>query len=245
MLFDFFSVFDDCFFPHAKTYWVITWFLMWGWSFFFAGSLLSCAFWIKGDLIDWVCDEVNGFTWNAVDEMGGLYISGFGVLINTFVFLLLVITLGELFPYSFFVRGHFVSCFSFGFGVWLSLIVSSFELDYVLGLISVVLRGSPFILTPLITIIEIVSLFVRPIRLTMRLILNIRLGKIILRGAGEACYRMSAGISSLSFSLSSIIPLLLVFSVLVFLLAVETFVGFLQSYIYLILLCSYAKEHKE
>ena len=200
---------------------------------------------MKRDLTDWICDEINRFTWSAVDEIGGLHVSGFGVLVNTFVFLLLVVTIGELLTYSFFVRGHFVSCFSFGFGVWLSLIVSRFELDYVTGLTSVVLRGSPFILTPLITLIEIVSLFVRPIRLTMRLMLNISLGKIILRGAGEACYTVLQGFRRLSFSPNSIRLLLGVFSILVFLLAIETFVGFLQSYIYLMLLCSYAKEHKE
>ena len=52
-----------------------------------------------------------------VGETGGIYVSGFFTIINTFVFLLLVITVGELFPYSFFVRGHFFSCFAFGFGI--------------------------------------------------------------------------------------------------------------------------------
>ena len=92
---------------------------------------------------------------------------------------------------------------------------------------------------PFINPIEIVSFFVRPISLSVRLFANMMAGHILLKViAGFAIGAVSLGTFGVALGL---IPALI--NVLLY--AFETLVAFIQAYVFAILACVYLKDTVE
>merc|ERR1711872_556859 len=72
------------------------------------------------------------------------------------------------------------------FSLWLAILASDFIASpkYVIGTLAP--GGAPIALTPLLVIIETISILIRPVSLAVRLIANIRAGHIIIRLIAKA-----------------------------------------------------------
>lgn len=100
--------------------------------------------------------------------------------------------------------------------------------------------GVPLLLKPLIIPIEVISYFVRPVTLSVRLFANMMAGHLVLKVFAGFSVAMAAafGLSGIAFGA---VPAL--FNVVLF--ALELLVALLQAYVFAILTCIYFKDAVE
>ena len=162
----------------------------------------------------------------------------FPFIFTLFMFVLMGNVLGLL-PYAFTYTSHLA--------VTGLLAVLVFVMVVLVGLINhgfkffslFVPAGAPWWLMPFIIPIEIVSFFVRPISLSVRLFANMMAGHILLKViAGFAIGAVSLGTFGVALGL---IPAFI--NVLLY--AFETLVAFIQAYVFAILACVYLKDTVE
>ena len=150
-----------------------------------------------------------------------------------FVIFILTNFMGLL-PYSFSYSSHIVFRLIFGLLLWLSLVVSSFfnsPTTFAAGLLP---RGAPDWLNPFLVFVETVSIIVRPITLSVRLVANMRAGHIVLILVGIY------GSSYLFISIFRFVPLLFIqIGYIMF----EMGICLIQAYIFCLLLTLYGDDH--
>jgi F-type H+-transporting ATPase subunit a len=149
------------------------------------------------------------------------------------LFLLIVFyNLFGLIPYSFAVTSYFSVTFFFSFIFFFSLFFIGILLHGVLVLNLFIPPGTPFLILPLLFVIEIISYFARVFSLAIRLFANITAGHILL-------YIFSWFVSLLfDLFLISFIG----FFVISILWILETFISVLQAYVFVVLLTLYLNE---
>jgi len=162
------------------------------------------------------------------------HIKGFsGIVVPLFVIFILTNFIGLL-PYSFSYSSHIVFSLIFGLLLWLSLVISRFfnsPSTFTAGLLP---RGAPDWLNPFLVFVETVSIIVRPITLSVRLVANIRAGHIVLILIGIY------GSSYLFISIFRFMPLLFIqIGYIVF----EIGICLIQAYIFCLLLTLYGDDH--
>lgn len=99
--------------------------------------------------------------------------------VMTFIYLVLRNLLG-LFPFIFTRTAHPVITLGFGVVLWLSFFLIGFSCNFKIRCAHLVPEGSPFVLSPLIVLIERVSHLIRPFTLSIRLAANIIAGHLII-----------------------------------------------------------------
>merc|ERR1711950_115904 len=100
--------------------------------------------------------------------------------------------------------------------------------------------GAPILLNPFLTIVELVSIIVRPLTLSVRLLANINAGHLILilcRGYCNKAFNIN-----LIENIFKITPLILSIINTLYLIF-ETFICAIQVYIFCILLSLYTEDH--
>nr|YP_009408805.1 ATP synthase F0 subunit 6 [Deroceras reticulatum]ASL05740.1 ATP synthase F0 subunit 6 [Deroceras reticulatum] len=116
--------------------------------------------------------------------------------------------------------------------LWLLLLVSGFFTSPKQVIAHLAPSGAPMVLIPFLIIIETISILIRPLTLTVRLVANISAGHIVLS--------LIANVLSSSLPMSSVILLnLIMIGYMLF----EVFVCFIQAYIFTLLVSLYASEH--
>lgn len=159
----------------------------------------------------------------------------FSFIFTLFLFILMGNLLG-LVPYSFTYTSHlavtgFMALFVFFMVIIFGLVRHGFKF-FTLFLPA----GVPWWLTPPIIVIEIISFFVKPITLSVRLFANMMAGHLILKVvAGFAI--AATGVGTYGF-LIGIFPAL----INVLLIAFEFLVAGIQAYVFAILACVYLKD---
>nr|YP_010449183.1 ATP synthase F0 subunit 6 [Bothriometopus macrocnemis]ABW20539.1 ATP synthase F0 subunit 6 [Bothriometopus macrocnemis]UTT72562.1 ATP synthase F0 subunit 6 [Bothriometopus macrocnemis] len=133
-------------------------------------------------------------------------------------------------PYLFTPTSHFSLNLCLALPLWLTGIICMLKKNWKALFSHLVPEGSPMGLAPLLVIIELVSLLIRPISLSIRLMSNIMAGHMILSLASSA-------VSSMSIS-SSFLMEMVVFGLMSF----ELCVGIVQAYIFSCLLVMYWSE---
>lgn len=154
-------------------------------------------------------------------------VSFFSVL---FVFLIFL-NLSGLFPYVFSLTRHLAVNFSLSFPVWVAIVMMSVSFDFASFLAHLQPMGSPSFLNPFLCVIEMVSLCVRPITLSVRLTANLTTGHILMALLGS------------SFFGSGVFFLCLVSFIGAFYFIFEMAVCFIQSYIFTLLSVLYVDDH--
>jgi F-type H+-transporting ATPase subunit a len=94
--------------------------------------------------------------------------------------------------------------------------------------------GVPVLLLPLITVIEIISYFTRPISLSVRLFANMMAGHTMLAVFGSFVVGLAAGVGYLA----GVVP----FAFMVVLMGLEILIAFLQAYVFAVLSCIYLHD---
>ena len=160
----------------------------------------------------------------------------FPFVFSTFFFILISNLIG-LVPYSFTATSHLIFTFSLAFFIFLGINIISIRKHGGLFFSLFLPAGSSLALAFILVPIELVSYFVRPVSLSVRLFANMMAGHTLLKvGAGFAWSMMSFGNSLLFFA--HFLPII----ILVIVMVLEFGVAIIQAYVFTILICIYLND---
>jgi F-type H+-transporting ATPase subunit a len=166
---------------------------------------------------------------NLVDDSAGHGARPFLPFVFTlFAFILLGNLLG-LVPYGFVFTGQIIVCFALAAVVFIGVTIVGFIKHGVRFLMLFVPHGVPKVLLILLVPIEVLSYFIRPFTLSIRLFANMM--------AGHTMLFIFAGFVT-ALGLAGVLPL----AVDVLLVFLEVLVAVLQAYVFAILTCLYLAD---
>ncbi|MBN8521417.1 MAG: F0F1 ATP synthase subunit A [Alphaproteobacteria bacterium] len=162
----------------------------------------------------------------------------FPLIFTLFMVVLLGNILG-LVPYSFTYTSHIIVTAVLAFVIFFTVLCIGFYKHGLHFLELFVPPGMPLWLTPLIVPIEVLSFFIRPVTLSVRLFANMIAGHIMLKVfAGFSAGMVAMGLGGVAFG---ILPML--FNTV--LIGFELLIAFLQAYVFAVLSCIYLKDTVE
>ena len=153
----------------------------------------------------------------------------FPFVLTLFVFILFANVLG-LIPYSFTVTSHIVITLALALVVFVGATIIGFIRNGFGYLKLFVPSGVPALLLPLVVLIEIVSYFIRPMSLSIRLFANMMAGHMMLK--------VMAGFVVMLGVTAGWLPL----AAMVGLMGLELLVAALQAYVFALLTCMYLSD---
>ncbi len=153
----------------------------------------------------------------------------FPFVLTLFVFILFANVLG-LIPYSFTVTSHIVITLALALVVFVGATIIGFIRNGFGYLKLFVPSGVPVLLLPLVVLIEIVSYFIRPMSLSIRLFANMMAGHMMLK--------VMAGFVVMLGVTAGWLPL----AAMVGLMGLELLVAALQAYVFALLTCMYLND---
>nr|YP_009422147.1 ATP synthase F0 subunit 6 [Cipangopaludina ussuriensis]ASR74853.2 ATP synthase F0 subunit 6 [Cipangopaludina ussuriensis] len=184
MLVDIFSTFDD----HNQVF-MSFYILLWILSLIII-LLFSSTLWLANTSWIMAMNVLKSVISGQIFRSFGFYLGGFGhSIVSLFLFLILM-NLNGLIPYVFSPTSHLVLSFSLGFPLWFALILSSFLYNVKFFIALLLPMGAPSLLNPFLIVVETISINVRSITLSIRLIANMSAGHIVLALVGN--YLMSS-----------------------------------------------------
>jgi F-type H+-transporting ATPase subunit a len=169
---------------------------------------------------------VDDMTHEVLHENARTY---FPFVLTLFAFVLFCNLLG-LIPYSFTVTSHYVVTLALALVVFLGATVIGFIRNGAGYLKLFVPSGVPAILLPLVVVIEVVSYFIRPMSLSIRLFANMMAGHMMLK--------VMAGFVVMLGLAFGWLPLV----AMVGLMGLEVLVAALQAYVFALLTCMYLQD---
>ncbi len=159
----------------------------------------------------------------------------FPFIFTLFMFVLFSNLLG-LIPYSYTTTSQIVVTFAMALAIFIGVTVIALVKHGVHFFSFFVPSGAPKALIPFLVVIEIISYFVRPVSLSVRLFANMLAGHTMLKVfAGLAV--MIAGAGGVAAA-GSILPLIAIIG----LTGLEVLVAVLQAYVFTILTCMYLND---
>ncbi len=153
----------------------------------------------------------------------------FPFVLTLFTFILFANVLG-LIPYSFTVTSHIVITLALALVVFVGATIIGFIRNGFGYLKLFVPSGVPIFLLPLVIVIEIVSYFIRPMSLSIRLFANMMAGHMMLK--------VMAGFVVMLGVTAGWLPL----AAMVGLMGLELLVAALQAYVFALLTCMYLND---
>jgi F-type H+-transporting ATPase subunit a len=163
------------------------------------------------------------------DNVGNAGKKYFPFVFTLFIFILFCNLLG-LVPYAFTPTSHIIVTFAMALVVFLGVTVIGIARHGVHFLSFFVPKGVPFVLLLLLVPIEVISYFVRPFSLSIRLFANMLAGHTMLKvfGGFVVMLGLYAGWAPLAF--------------IVAFTGLELLIAFLQAYVFAILTCLYLND---
>jgi F-type H+-transporting ATPase subunit a len=152
----------------------------------------------------------------------------FPLIFSVFMFILLSNLLGML-PYAFTVTSQIVVTFSLAMMIFITVTVIGFVKNGRKFFRTFFPEGAPLAVAPILIPIEIISYFMRPLTLSIRLFANMLAGHVILK--------VFAGFA-ITMGIFGVAPLAINIAVTGF----EFFVAAIQAYIFTILSCLYLHD---
>ena len=173
-----------------------------------------------------IYELVDNMTHEVLHENARRY---FPFVLTLFTFILACNVLG-LVPYSFTVTSHIVITLALALLVFVGATIIGF-IRHGFGYLKLfVPAGVPVILLPLVVVIEIVSYFIRPMSLSIRLFANMMAGHMMLK--------VMAGFVIMLGVTAGWLPLI----AMVGLYGLELLVAALQAYVFALLTCMYLND---
>ena len=162
------------------------------------------------------------------DNVGKAGMPYFPFVFSVFMFILAANLLGML-PYSFTFTSHIIVTFAMAATIFVGVTLIGFA-KHGLHFFSLFLpSGTPVFLAPLIILIEVISYFVRPVSLSVRLF-----GNMV---AGHTMLKVFAGFV-IALGIFGVAPLILI----VALTGLEIGIAIIQAYVFTILTCIYLND---
>lgn len=199
---------------------------VWIYSLITIVIVLQRNYWVGNSSVQRFVRFFKRFIWGVVDSRNGKHIRGFAPAITVIFCILLVINLTGIIPYVFSVTRHLVWTLPLAMLTWLALLISGWVWDIKKASASLLPSGSPLYLAPLLVIIEVISLIIRPITLSVRLAANISAGHLIIALIGSYLIQYN--------SLLFVVAGYFIF---------EFGICIIQAYVFVLLLALYANDH--
>jgi len=156
----------------------------------------------------------------------------FPLVITLFIFIL-ISNLSGLLPYGFTVTGHILLTFTLSFSIFIAITINGFINHKIYFLKLFVPSNTPKVLLVLLVGIEIISYFIRPFSLSIRLFANMLAGHILL----NIVTSFTLYLLKLNF-IFSLIPFLFIFAIG----GLELAIAFIQSYVFIVLTIIYIND---
>jgi F-type H+-transporting ATPase subunit a len=156
----------------------------------------------------------------------------FPLVFNIFI-IILIFNINGLLPYSFTITSQIIVTFQLALSLFIGIVIIGFYNKNIKFLLLFVPKNIPKILVPFLTLIEIVSFFIRPFSLSVRLFANMLAGHTLLFILASFNFFIL-----LNYVLILILPLLFIF----FILILEFAIAFVQAYIFVILISIYLND---
>ena len=173
-----------------------------------------------------VYEFIDDMTKEVLHENARTY---FPFVLTLFTFILFCNVLG-LIPYSFTVTSHIIVTLALALVVFIGATIIGFIRNGFGYLKLFVPSGVPVVLLPLVVVIEIVSYFIRPLSLSIRLFANMMAGHMMLK--------VMAGFVVMLGVTAGWLPLV----AMVGLYGLELLVAVLQAYVFALLTCMYLSD---
>lgn len=173
-----------------------------------------------------IYEVVDNMTHDILHENARTY---FPFVLTLFVFILFANVLGMI-PYSFTVTSHIIITLALALTVFVGATIIGFVRNGFGYLKLFVPSGVPVVLLPLVVVIEIVSYFIRPMSLSIRLFANMMAGHMMLK--------VMAGFVIMLGVTAGWLPL----AAMVGLMGLELLVAALQAYVFALLTCMYLSD---
>jgi F-type H+-transporting ATPase subunit a len=173
-----------------------------------------------------IYEFIDNMTKEVLHENARTY---FPFVLTLFTFILFCNVLG-LIPYSFTVTSHIIVTLALALTVFIGATLIGFYRNGFGYLKLFVPSGVPGLLLPLVVVIEVVSYFIRPLSLSIRLFANMM--------AGHMMVKVMAGFIVMLGVTAGWLPL----AALVGLYALEVLVAALQAYVFALLTCMYLSD---
>nr|AEK84165.1 ATP synthase F0 subunit 6 [Alcithoe lutea] len=229
MLVDIFSSFDD-----NNQVFMSVYVLMWLFSLMTI-LLFSSSYWVSNPRWAGVIMVFKDTVSSQIFRSYGFHMGSFINIITALFMLLIVMNLSGLIPYVFSLTSHLAVSLCLGLPLWLSLIISAIFYNLSSVLAGLLPMGAPALLNPFLVIIETISIMVRPITLSVRLMANMSAGHIVLTLIGSYL--------TTSLFTSSVFTMLLLVSIQILYTIFEFGISLIQAYIFCLLITLYSDEH--
>lgn len=155
-------------------------------------------------------------------------------LIHQIFFIVVILNILGLFPYTFRVTRHLLFTLRIGLPIWILLIISRAIKSIKATIAHLLPEGAPDWLNPFLVLIESSRIIVRPVTLSFRLAANISAGHIVLG---------LIGIYAAASWFNRIPVFLILLSLIIGYLLFEVAICLIQGYIFFLLLTLYANDH--
>jgi F-type H+-transporting ATPase subunit a len=171
-----------------------------------------------------------------VREQIGSHNEEFFPLVYSVFFFVIIANLTGNVPYNFTLGTSIIFSLGISITVFIAVTLLAITKHKLYFFSFFVPSGTPLALTPLLTLVELVSYFARAISLGLRLLANLAAGHTLLKILSTFLAQMFT--SSILMAIFTLIP----FSIFVAIIGLELAVSCIQSYVLCLLLCSYIKD---
>jgi len=206
--------------------------------FMVIAALLITAFTLlamrKGALVPGRLQSVAEMSYEFVanmvrDNVGTAGMKYFPFIFTLFMFVLVLNMLGMI-PYTFTVTSHIIVTFALAAFIFIGVTIIGFWKHGIGFLKFFVPSGVPFVMLPLLVVIEVISYLTRPVSLSVRLFANMMAGHTMLKvfGSFVVALGLLGGWAALAFMVAFT--------------GLEILVAFLQAYVFAILTCIYLND---
>nr|BDB06960.1 ATPase subunit 6 [Etmopterus molleri] len=189
--------------------------------------------WLNNRLITLQSWFINRFTYQLMQPMnfGG---HKWAIMLTTLMLFLITVNLLGLLPYTFTPTTQLSLNMAFAIPLWLTTVLIGMLNQPTIALGHFLPEGTPTLLTPILIIIETISLFIRPLALGVRLTANLTAGHLLMQLIATAAFVLITIMPTVAFLTSMILFLLTI---------LEVAVAMIQAYVFVLLLSLYLQEN--
>ena len=169
------------------------------------------------------------------DQIGSLNEVYLPFIYSLFFFILIANLTGNV-PYSYTITISIIVTLSLSFTILIAVTILGLKIHNLKFFSYFIPSGTPLALVPLLVLIELLSYSARDFSLGIRLFANLCAGHTLLKILSTFLSQMFS--SSLIVAVLTLIP----FTLFIALIGLELAVSFIQSYVFVILTCSYIRD---
>jgi len=195
---------------------------------------IQSSFWVLNTRSNTFKFPIKDTIFTQLTRTSGIQLKGLSTPLSAIFFILIIVNLIGLVPYTFRTSRHLIFTLTLGLPIWISLVISRFSHSPKKSTAHLLPDGAPDWLNPFLVLIETTRVLVRPLTLSFRLAANIRAGHIVLNLIGIYC--ASAWFSR--FTRTFFLTLTTIGYILF-----EVTICLIQAYIFCLLLSLYSDDH--